>query len=63
MAKENEDFRIKYYIRYLSREGHLFPKTIISAYYKGSLSYGEMCQKLNINSIHVASMEQAVMLR
>ena len=63
MAKGNEDFRIKYFIRYLSREGHLFPKTIISAYYKGNLSYGEMCQKLNINSKHVASMEQAVMLR
>ena len=50
-------------IRYINKEGRLFPKTIISAYYKGNISYGEMCQKLNVNSKHIANMEQAVMFR
>ena len=63
MGKGKGELRIKYFIKYLSKEGYLFPKTIISAYYKGNLSYGELCQKLSINSKHIANLEQAVMLR
>ncbi len=59
----DEDLKIKYYIRYLSREGYLFPRIILSAYYRGDLSYGELCQTLNMKSKYIDSIEQAVMLR
>lgn len=63
MNRANQELKIKYYIKYISKEGRLFPKTIISAYYKGNITYGEMCQKLNVNSKHIANMERAVMFR
>ena len=58
---QNNDFRIKYYIKYLSREGYLFPRIIVSAYYRGDLSYGELCRTLNMKSKHISSIERAVM--
>ena len=63
MNRANQELKIKYYIKYINKEGRLFPRTIISAYYKGSITYGEMCQKLNVNSKHIANMERAVMFR
>ena len=61
MAQDNE-FRIKYYIKYLSKEGYLFPRIVVSAYYRGDLSYGELCRTLNLKSKHIDSIERAVML-
>lgn len=63
MNRANQELKIKYYIKYINKEGRLFPKTIISAYYKGSITFGEMCQKLNVNSKHIPNMERAVMFR
>ena len=63
MNRANQELKIQFFIRYINKEGRLFPKTIISAYYKGNITYGEMCQKLNVNSKHIANMEQAVMFR
>lgn len=59
--KKNEELKIPYFSRYLNREGYLFPKTIISAYYEGRISYGEVCQKLNVNTKHISKIERAVM--
>ena len=59
---QDDDFRIKYYIKYLSKEGYLFPRTVVSAYYRGDLSYGELCQTLNMKSKHINNIERAVML-
>lgn len=59
---QDDDIRIKYYIKYLSKEGYLFPRIVVSAYYRGDLSYGELCQTLNMKSKHINSIEQAVML-
>ena len=61
MAQDNE-FRIKYYIKYLSKEGYLFPRIVVSAYYRGDLSYGELCRTLNLKSKHIDSIERAMML-
>lgn len=58
----DDDVKIKYYVRYLSREGYLFPRTVVLAYYRGDLSYGELCQTLNMKSKHIGSIERAVML-
>jgi Zn-dependent peptidase ImmA (M78 family)/DNA-binding XRE family transcriptional regulator len=49
--------------RFLNKEGRLFTRMIISAYYKGNISYGEMCHILNISSKYIYKLEQAVMLR
>ena len=65
MAEEIEDNNspvIKYHIRYLSKEGYLFPRIIVSAYYRGDMSYGELCRALNMKSKHIDSIERAVML-
>lgn len=59
---DNDSPIIKYHIRYLSKEGYLFPRIIVSAYYRGDLSYGELCRTLNMKSKHINSIERAVML-
>ena len=59
---QDDDFRIKFYIKYLSKEGYLFPRIVVSAYNRGDLSYGELCQTLNMKSKHISSIERAVML-
>lgn len=41
--------KIKYEYKYISRNGTLYPRIIMTAYAKGSLSYGEMCSTLNIS--------------
>ena len=58
---DNDSPIIKYHIRYLSKEGYLFPRIIVSAYYRGDLSYGELCRTLNMKSNHIDSIERAVM--
>ena len=59
---DNNSPIIKYHIRYLSKEGYLFPRTIVSAYYRGELSYGEFCRTLNMKSKYIDNIERAVML-
>ena len=61
MEQENKDFYIKYYITYLSKEGYLFPKKVVSAYNRGNISYGEMCSTLNVKGQHIENIERAVM--
>ena len=61
MGKDG-DLIIKYHIKYLSKEGNLFPRTVVSAYYRGDLTYGELCKTLNLKSKHIGSIERAVML-
>ena len=61
-ANTGEDFHISFYIKYLSREGRLFPRTVVSAYYRGDLSFGEMCKTLNVKSKHIDNIERVVML-
>ena len=53
---------IKWDIRYLSKEGYLFPRIVVSAYHRGDLSYGELCRALNLKSKYIDSIERAVML-
>lgn len=57
-----KDKIIKWHIRYLSKEGYLFPRIVVSAYHRGDLSYGELCRALNSKSKHIDSIERAVML-
>lgn len=60
-AKEGRNFNIPYYTKYLNKEGHLFAKVIMSSYSKGTISYGEMCQTLNVSRAHIDKIERAVM--
>lgn len=59
---QDDDLRIKFYIRYLSKEGYLFPRIVVSAYYRGDLSYGDLCRTLNLKSKHISNIERAVLL-
>lgn len=58
---EEKNIPIKYYIRYLNKEGYLFPKTVVSAFNRGDISYGEMCRTLNVKGKHIENIERAVM--
>ena len=51
--KKDREFKVKYYITYLSKEGYLFPKKVLSAYSRGDISYGEMCSTLSIKGKHI----------
>ena len=59
--KKDREFKVKYYITYLSKEGYLFPKKVLSAYSRGDISYGEMCSTLSIKGKHISNIERAVM--
>lgn len=61
MNKEDKEFKVKYYITYLSKEGHLFPKKVLSAYSRGDITYGEMCNTLSVKGKHISNIERAVM--
>ena len=60
-AREGKKLPIQYYIRYLNKQGYLFPRIIVEAHARGAISYGEMCKTLNVASKHIGSIEQAVM--
>ncbi len=59
--REEKNIPIKFYVRYLNKEGYLFPKIIVSAYNRGDISYGEMCRTLNVKGKHIENIERAVM--
>lgn len=59
--KKDREFKVKYYITYLSKEGYLFPKKVLSAYSRGDISYGEMCSTLSIKGKHISNIEREVM--
>ncbi len=60
-AKEGKNMIIPYYAKYLNREGCLFTKVIMSSYSRGTITYGEMCQTLNVGRAHIDKLERAVM--
>lgn len=45
----------------ISSSGKLYPKIILDAYYEGKISFGEVCNTLNINSHYIDSIERMVM--
>ena len=45
----------------ISSSGKLYPKIILDAYYEGKISFGEVCNTLNINSHYIGSIERMVM--
>ena len=45
----------------ISSSGKLFPKIILDAYYDGKISFGEVCNTLNINARYIDNVERMVM--
>jgi Zn-dependent peptidase ImmA (M78 family) len=45
----------------ISSSGKLYPKIILDAYYDGKISFGEVCNTLNINSHYIENVERMVM--
>lgn len=45
----------------ISSSGKLYPKIILDAYYEGKISFGEVCNTLNINSRYIDNIERMVM--
>jgi Zn-dependent peptidase ImmA (M78 family) len=62
-TSENKEFKLPYYIKYLSATGKLYPSIVLSAYSEGKVSIGETCRILNINIKHINKIEQAVMFK
>ena len=61
-ANKHGSPRAEEYQKYLNKQGFLFSRTLFDAYGRGSLTYGELCKTLNLNSRYVGSLERAVML-
>ena len=45
----------------ISGSGKLYPKIILDAYYDGKISFGEVCNTLNINARYIENVERMVM--
>ena len=45
----------------ISSSGKLYPKIILDAYYDGKISFGEVCNTLNINARYIENIERMVM--
>lgn len=45
----------------ISSSGKLYPKIILDAYYDGKISFGEVCNTLNINASYIENVERMVM--
>jgi Zn-dependent peptidase ImmA (M78 family) len=45
----------------ISSNGNLFPQIILDAYYDGKISFGEVCNTLNVKSKYVENIEKMVM--
>lgn len=45
----------------ISSSGRLYPKIILEAYYNGKISFGEVCNTLNVNSRYIGNIERMVM--
>lgn len=60
-GKDNGAGFAEYHQKYLNNQGYLFSRTAFNAYGSGILSFGELCRMLNINRMHVANLERAVM--
>lgn len=60
-ARKGKNIPVYYYVKYLNQNGYLLPRTVLIAYASGSITHGEMCKALGVNSKHIGSIEQAVM--
>ena len=60
-TRKGKNIPIHFYIRYLNQQGYLFPRAILNAHARGTITYGEMCKTLNVNSKHIGDIERAVM--
>lgn len=45
----------------ISSSGKLYPKIILDAYYDGKISFGEVCNTLNIHARYIENVERMVM--
>lgn len=45
----------------ISSNGKLYPRIILEAYYDGKISFGEVCNTLNINASYIENVERMVM--
>ena len=60
-SRKGKNIPVHYYVKYLNQQGYLFPRVIISAHARGSITYGEMCKALNVGSKHIGNIERAAM--
>lgn len=62
-AWEGKEFKLPYYLKFISSTGKLYPSIVLSAYSDGRMTLGEVCRTLNVKTKHISSIEQAVMYR
>lgn len=59
--RKRKGMNVPYHLRYLTKNGHLLPRTVLIAYASGKITHGEMCKALGVKSRHIGNIEQAVM--
>lgn len=60
-SKEKSDFKLPYFRKYLSTTGKLYPSIVLSAYFDGKISLGEVTRTLNVKTKHIENIERSVM--
>ena len=59
--KQGQKIIVTQDIKLISSSGKLYPKIILNAYYEGKISFGEVCNTLNVNSRYIDNIERMVM--
>lgn len=61
MHNNKKNIIVASHIKNLNKEGYLFSNSVISAYHRGDISFGEMCGTLNVKRKYINKIEEAVM--
>lgn len=61
IAREKSNTVVPYHVKFISKNGNLFPSTVINAYYEGRASLGEVCRILNVKTKQIEKVERLVM--
>lgn len=60
-AKKNGRPRAEEHQKFLNKQGYLFSRTLLNAYGRGYITYGELCKTLSLNKKYIGNLERAVM--
>lgn len=59
--RQNEKIIVTQDKKLISTNGRLYPKIVLDAYYDGKISFGEVCNTLNINANYISNIERMVL--
>lgn len=58
---KGQNIPFDYYIKYINKHGYLMPRTVLNAFNLGKISFGEVCQALDIKKNHIDDISRTVL--